>query len=165
MDGAACVQRAYHYILQNDFESAIAWFERAIALEPSNADFYYLCSISCTRSRKWQKAKDYASTALKLEPHNEKYHYQLKVSEANLLYEQAKGYIGQKPPALKQAAILLEKAVISDALHFEVRYTLSLVYNELGQWELAYLHASEALKLSPDHRTLQRLIVDLKQKL
>lgn len=164
MDGAACVKKAYEFILRNDFESAIYWFEKAIELEPRVADYYYRCSISCARSGKWQKAMDYAKHALLLEPHNQEFHYQAEIVEARLLYITAQQAIEAKPPQWTIAIEQLERSFELDALNFEVPFTLSMVYDAAGDIEKALKYVREALKLSPDHAAARTLFANIKRK-
>ena len=56
MDGESIVRKAYEAILNGDFEAAIAWFEEAIATDPTNGGVYYKCSITCV-SGKWSKGR------------------------------------------------------------------------------------------------------------
>ncbi|WP_230876148.1 tetratricopeptide repeat protein [Paenibacillus validus] len=56
MDGELAIKKAYESILNHDFEQAIGWFERAIALNPNNASYHYKLSITYARSNKLSKA-------------------------------------------------------------------------------------------------------------
>jgi len=164
MDGTACVKKAYEYILLNDFESAIYWFEKAIELEPNVADYYYRCSISCARSGRWHKAMDYAKASLLLEPDNHEFRYQSEVIEARLLYMNAQQAIAAKPPEWAAAIEQLERAAELDSLNFEVLYTLSMVYDATSQTEKALKYIREALKLSPEHAAARTLFAIIKRK-
>jgi len=164
MDGAACVKKAYEFILHNDFETAIYWFEKAIELEPQVADYYYRCSISCARSGKWHKAMEYARAALAIEPGNQEYRYHAGVIEAKLLFLNAQQAIAAKPPQWPVAIEQLERAVELDDLNFEVPYTLSMVYDAIGDIEKALKYVREALKLAPDHAAARTLFTNIKRK-
>ncbi|MHA7963479.1 tetratricopeptide repeat protein [Paenibacillus sp. CAU 1782] len=164
MDGESCVRKAYEYILNGDFEEAIAWFEQAIAAEPANPAFYHKCAVSCARSGKWSKAKVYADFAEKLEPDNEEYRYHSGVIQARLLLIEANGLLALSPPIMGEAASLLRQAVSLDPLYFDAIFTLALVYQSAGDLEEAYISAREALRLDPQHAAAKRLFGDIRRK-
>ncbi|WP_168119129.1 tetratricopeptide repeat protein [Paenibacillus sp. HB172176] len=164
MNGEECINKAYEYILMSDFESAIEWFEKAISLEPNNAEFYHKCAVSCARSLKWSKAKIYADAAEQLQPDNEEYRYHSGVIQSRLLLAEANLHLSTTPPELKEAAEKLIVAISLDPISFDAYYTLAMVYAEEGTLDEAIVHAREALKLDPQHAAARRLFADISRK-
>lgn len=164
MDGESCIQKAYEYILLSDFEQAIYWFEQAIAADPHNAAYYHKCAVSCGRSGKWTKAKEYAEIAETLDSQNEEYRYHLQVIKARLLLAEANALLAVSPPMLDEAAELLHEAARMDPLSFDAYYTLGVVYAAKGQLDQAIANSREALKLEPEHAAAKRLFADVKRR-
>lgn len=164
MDGESCIKKAYEFILNGDFEHAIYWFEQAIAEEPGNASFYHKCAISCARSGKWTKAKQYAKIALELEPDNEEYRFHLQTIDAKLLLTEAKLLLLNEPDKADDAIELLLQASKLDPLSLEAFYTLGVVYSSAGRLEEAAASAREALKLEPEHSSARALLADIRRK-
>lgn len=164
MNGESCIRKAYDYILNNDFEQAIYWFEQAIAADPDNAAYYHKCAVSCARSGKWSKARVYADIAEKLDPANEEYRYHSKVIQAQLMLAEARGLLAVMPPRLQEAADLLHRAANLDPLSFDIWYTLGMVYATIGNFDEALEHVREAVRLNPEHSAGKRLFADIKRK-
>lgn len=164
MDGESCIKKAYEFILNSDFEQAIYWFEQAIATEPENASYYHKCAVSCARSSKWTKAKQYAEAALRLDPEHAEYQYHLQTVEARLLLAEADLLLAAEPPKLEEAAELLNQVTVLDPLSFEAFYTLGVVYYSLGLLDEAAVNAREAMRLDPGHSAARRLFADVNRK-
>lgn len=164
MDGESCIKRAYEFILNSDFEQAIYWFERAIEVEPGNASYHHKCAISCTRSGKWTKAKQYADSALALEPDNAEFRFHLQTVESKLLLTEAKLLLLNEPNKPDEAIVMLVEATRLDPLCFEAFYTLGVVYSSLGKLDEAVASAREALRLEPEHSSARTLFADVSRK-
>lgn len=164
MDGESCIKKAYEFIFNGDFEQAIFWFEQAIALEPDQATFHHICSVSCARSGKWAKAKLHAEEALRLNPEHDEYRYHLQTVEARLLLLDADLLLAANPPKLTEAVEILIKASIMDPLSFQAFYTLGVVYASLQQYDKATINAREAMRLDPSHSAARRLFADVNRK-
>jgi tetratricopeptide (TPR) repeat protein len=165
MDGESCIRKAYDDILRGDFEGAIQWFELAIVADPNNAGYYHKCAVSCARSNKWLKAKQYADVAGELEPDNEEYRFHAQFVYAKLLLEEANVLLASAPPKLLEAADKLQQAVKLDPLSFDGFYMLAMIRFAEGDPETALAYAREALLLDPQHATAKRLFADIKRKL
>ncbi|WP_424766041.1 tetratricopeptide repeat protein [Paenibacillus sp. sgz302251] len=165
MDGESCIKKAYEFIFNSDFEQAIYWFEQAIAAEPENASFYHKCAVSCARSGKWTKAKQYAESAVSLEPEYPEYVYHLQTVEANLLLAEADLLLAEESPELIKAVDLLKQAAVLDPLCFEAYYRIGVVYAALDQLDEAVIHAKEAVRLNPTHSAARRLFSEVNRKL
>jgi len=164
MDGEHCVKKAYEHILSSDFEGAIHWFEQAIAFEPSNASYYNKCAISCVRSGKWLKAKQYAQRAHQLEPEHAEYLFHLQTIEARLLLSDADAHLIKDPPDSLAALPLLEQASLLDPLSFKAFYTLGVVYASLDRLDEAAASAREAIRLDPAHAAARTLFAEVNRK-
>ncbi|MHA6483919.1 tetratricopeptide repeat protein [Paenibacillus sp. strain BS8-2] len=165
MDGESCIRKAYDDILRGDFEGAIHWFELAIAAEPDNAGYYHKCAVSCARSNKWHKARQYADIAEKLDPDNDEYRFHTQFVYANLLLEEANVLLAASPPKLLEAGDKLMQVVKLDPLNFDGFYTLAMIRYTEGDMEQALTYIRDALVLDPHHHTAKRLFADIKRKL
>lgn len=164
MDGESCIRKAYEFIFNSDFEEAIHWFELAIEAEPDNASYYHKCAVSCARSGKWTKAKQYAEAALRLDPERKEYQYHAQTVEASVLLSEADALLVEVPPKLAEAAELLKRAASLDPLSMDAFYTLAVVYDSLDRLDEALANAREAVKLDPSHSSARRLFADLNRK-
>jgi len=77
------------YLKKNNNEKALAAFERAIALDPKNADFYLQKCRALAGLRRHQEAIPACTESLKLKPNNpealrERGHYHLNLGEIDL---------------------------------------------------------------------------------
>ena len=120
--------------------------------------------MSCARSGKWAKAQRYASTALELDSGNDEYRYHLQVVDARVKLFEADQLLVQEPPALNEAAELLQQATVLDPLSFEAFYRLGLVFAALERLDEAAVSAREALRLDPSHPAARRLFADINRR-
>lgn len=164
MEGDDCLKQAYGCILQNDFEGAILWFERAIAADPNNASYYYRCSISYGRSGKWERALHYAVKAVELEPEQKAHLYQLHTVQAKLLVLSGKQELAKQPPDASIAAAALQEAIELDPLSFEAYYWLAKAFVLLNRLDEAVRFALEALRLNPADDEARSLFAEISRK-
>ncbi len=165
MDGKKQIQKAYESILDNDFERAIEWFERAIKLEPRNAEYCYKLSITYARSGKLQSALTYAKRACSLEPEHETYRFHLHHLQALDFVRHAEKLAdagGLK--RLNLAIRLLREAVAKDPLCLEAHLLLSAVYAEKGDFKRSATAIREVLKLNPQHEAAKGHIERYKEQ-
>jgi tetratricopeptide (TPR) repeat protein len=165
MDGESCIRKAYDYILRGDFETAIHWFELAIEADPNHAGYYHKCAVSCARSNKWSRAKQYADRAKMLEPDNGEYVYHSEWINSKILLEEVGVLLASVPPRLLEAGEKLLKVISLDPLSFEGFYTLALIRYTEGDNERAVELVKEALKLDPQHVAARRLYGDARRKI
>ncbi|MDO7905041.1 tetratricopeptide repeat protein [Paenibacillus sp. JX-17] len=163
------VRNAYRAILQNDFEQAIHWFESAIAAEPGQAEHYYRCSVTCSRSRRLGLAVEYALKAVELAPQRDDYLLHLHHLQARQLAETARRQLEPGSPESEEspyeAVRLLQKAIELDPLNGEAYVWLALAYAELEQYVLAVETLEEAITLHPQQEPLQLLKQDLYKRM
>lgn len=165
MDGESCIRKAYDDILRGDFEGAIHWFELAIEADPANAGYYHKCAVSCARSNKWHKAKQYADIAASLVPGNEEFRSHAQFVHARLLIEEANLLLASTPPRLLEAGDKLLHAIKLDPISFDCFYTLGMIRYTEGDLDAAHGYVREALLLDPQHAAAKRLFADIKRKL
>jgi tetratricopeptide (TPR) repeat protein len=165
MDGEKEIQKAYEAILQNDFEQAIEWFERAIAAEPNHADYHYKLSVTCARSNKLQKAVEHAETAVRLEPENEQYRFHINTLKAKELLHQAEKFFDGADEQQYLAIPLLHEAIALDALSVDAYLLLGLAYANLQDYGLAIQAIKEAVRLDPQNDAAKALLAEYKLQL
>lgn len=164
MAGEEEIRKAYAAILEADFERAIDWFERAVRLEPDNADYHYRLSVTYARSNRLIKAIEHAGEAASLEPDNETYKMHADALEARRLVQEAKTHIdGNLGPHF--AVGLLKRAVALDPLLLEAYLLQTVAYGALEEYALALRAASDALKLDPQHVEAGRLAGESREQL
>ncbi|ALS22645.1 MULTISPECIES: tetratricopeptide repeat protein [Paenibacillus] len=160
MDGENAIKKAYESILQHDFERAIAWFERAIALDPHCAAYHYKLSITFARSNKLDKAIGHAAQAVRLEPEDEHYSFHLQHLQARKLILHAERLFEEQDERLWLAVALLQQAVELDPLAIEAFLLLGIAYYRLEEYSSAVKAVKELLKLDPQHAIGKRLLKD-----
>lgn len=165
MDGEGLIKKAYESILSSDYERAIEYFERAIAMNPDNAAFHYKLSITYSRSNKLQKAIDHASQAVKLDPEDDHYIFHLQHLQARQTIRQAAKYFNDNEDQLWMAVALLKEAIMLDSLSWEAFLMLGLAYARLKEYSQAIQAIRELLKLDPEHEIGQKLLEEYQSNL
>ncbi|OXM88042.1 tetratricopeptide repeat protein [Paenibacillus rigui] len=165
MDGEGLIKKAYEAILNNDFEQAIEWFERAIAMNPDNATFHYKLSITYSRSNKLHKAIHHATQAMKLDPEEDHYIFHLQHLQARQTIRQAEKYFNGSEEQLWMAVALLKQAIMLDSLSWEAYLMLGLAYSRLKEYSQAIQAIRELLKLDPEHEIGRQLLDEYQLKL
>jgi tetratricopeptide (TPR) repeat protein len=151
MNGDEQIQKAYESILGHDFEKAIEWFEKAIALQPDNAAYHYKLSITFARSNRLHKAIEHAAKAVELEKGKESYRYHLQVLHARELVELAQKQLNIESEHAERAIFLLKEAIVLDPLAIEAYLILGEVFAYRQDYSRAYQTVLEALRLDPYH--------------
>lgn len=164
MDGERATKKAYESILQNDFEQAIYWFERAIEDDPDNASYHYKLSITCARSGKVAKAIKHAEFAVRLDALQE-YTNHLRNLESIRLVQQAEHCLNQVPAQARAALVLLREAVERDPLNLEAYLLQGIAYISTGKYALALQSLEEALRLDPHHEASLQLVEETRSRL
>ncbi len=158
MDGEACLKEGYDAILHGDFESAAAWFCRAVEQEPGNASYCYTASVTCARSGKAALAKELAARAVALAPGEPVYDMHYKTLEARELIAEARAKLELAEPEAKDAMKLLIRAKELDPLSAEARLLLGFASRCLGDLRSAIGYLHETLQLAPQHMEALRLL-------
>lgn len=158
MDGAACLRQAYDAIFHGDFESAAAWFERAIQREPDNASYYYKASITLARSGNLTAAERYAKRAAELDPEDPVYAMHVGALKARRLVSEARGLLELPNPEPARAEALLREAETLDPLSSEAKLLMGMVCRMKGDYRAAIDSLREVLSLEPQHEEAGRLL-------
>ncbi|MET3209491.1 UNVERIFIED_CONTAM: Tfp pilus assembly protein PilF [Paenibacillus sp. PvR008] len=162
------VQKAYQCILQNDFEQAVEWFEKAISAQPDHAEHYFRCSVTYARSGRIEQALGYAGDAVRLAPQQDEYVLHLHTLEARQQTEKARKMLDvdrATPQVRRDAILLLEQAIALDPLCGDAFMLLALVYAEMNEYKLAVQAAREAAALFPHNEQLANLMKKLCQQM
>ncbi|MGW9526910.1 tetratricopeptide repeat protein [Paenibacillus terrae] len=162
------VQKAYQCILQNDFEQAVEWFEKAISAQPDHAEHYFRCSVTYARSGRIEQALAYAGDAVRLAPEQDEYVLHLHTLEARQQTEKARKMLDvdrATPQVRRDAILLLERAIALDPLCGDAFMLLALVYDEMNEYKLAVQAAREAAALFPHNEQLVNLMKKLCQQM
>jgi tetratricopeptide (TPR) repeat protein len=130
------VLEAKIYQRQKKFDQAIARFEQAVTLQPSNVLFHQRLAVLYSTQKKYPQAETALRKALKMEPLNAPMHNML-----GLLYLEQKRY-----PEAEQA--LLE-AIKSQPQFPEAYRNLGAVYQAQGKAAEAGRYLAQYLKLNP----------------
>ncbi|KIL41598.1 hypothetical protein SD70_06885 [Gordoniibacillus kamchatkensis] len=165
MDGKTQLQKAYKAILNNDFERAAEWFERAIDAEPNNADYHYRLSITYARSNKLPKAVEHAETAVRLAPDAKQYRFHLSTLQARELLVRAGRAIDGTETNPYLAIALLQQAIALDPLSVEAHLLLAVAADAVGDAAQAMQAVNDALRLAPESDMVLSLLPSYEQKL
>ena len=160
MEGKPYIQKAYESIIQQDFEQAIDWFEKAVADEPNNAWYRYSLSITYARSNKLDKAMKYATEACMLAPQTDNYVLHLNTLKAKELLLQVEKWLYKDHPRMSDCESLLEYAIQLDPLCLEAHLMLAIAYGLQERYNKAVQILVEALKLDPQHAEVKQLLAD-----
>jgi Flp pilus assembly protein TadD len=162
------VQKAYQCILQNDFEQAVEWFEKAISAQPDHAEHYFRCSVTYARSGRLEQALAYAEYAVRLAPQQDEYVLHLHTLEARQQTEQARKMLDADkatPQVRRDAIALLDRAIALDPLCGDAFMLLALIYDDMNEYKLAVHAAREAAALFPHNEQLANLMKKLCQQM
>ncbi|WP_152398284.1 tetratricopeptide repeat protein [Paenibacillus cellulositrophicus] len=169
MQSEPFVQKAYHCILQNDFEEALHWFEAAIAENPEDAEIHYRCSVTYARSNRLDKAMERALEASRLAPDKPEYGLYVQHLQAMRIVQDAKKTIDSPDVApanqLYDTVSILKEAVRLDPLYGEAYIWLALAYSQLNEHALAISAIKEVIALQPHDHGLQDMLEQLKGRL
>jgi TolB-like protein/Flp pilus assembly protein TadD len=158
----SCLAQGYSYYYgQRDYDSAIAWFEKARSLSPKNSQVLEALALVYRRKGEWQRSLEYFRQALELDPRNVTLlsdagdtFYQLRqYAEALRTYNRLLDMIPGEPHALaskigiyQDEGDLAAAAAMLASLHPAA--TSELFQAQLDQWtyERRYADAIAALK-------------------
>ncbi|WP_284640177.1 tetratricopeptide repeat protein [Paenibacillus silviterrae] len=164
MNGEEAIRKAYASILMHDFEQAIAWFEQAIQLDPSNAVYHYKLSITYARSNKLERAIHHAGRAMELEPRDEHYQFHYQQLQARERVRQAEKLLEESENGHWMAVALLQEAIKLDPLALEAFLLLGIAKAQQQEFSDAIQAIKEVLKLDPQHSLGSRLLAEYQSK-
>ncbi|WGK68225.1 tetratricopeptide repeat protein [Candidatus Haliotispira prima] len=119
-------------------EEALAHFNKAIELDPNNANTHYNRGISYYEQGNRELALAHFNKVIELDPK----HANAYNSRGNLYKVQGKD---------KEALIDYNKAIELDPKHAEAYHNRGSLYDEQGNWELALADYNKAIELDPKH--------------
>ncbi|WP_018755345.1 tetratricopeptide repeat protein [Paenibacillus terrigena] len=165
MTAEECIHKAFQSILQNDFEQAIDWFEKAIKLDPNNPNHHYKLSMTYMRSNRLSNALEQARLALQYDPSNEGFRTHLNFLLAKQHTQEAEKVLTQTVRETHYAILLLREAVQLDPLAIESYIMLAMAYAELKDYHQAIQVIKEAQQLDPYNRAVENLLEQYKDHL
>lgn len=165
MTAEECIQKAYQSILHSDFEQAIYWFEKAIALEGDNPNHHYKLSITYARSNRISLAIQQAELAVQYAPSNEVYRIHLNCLLAKKKTMDAEKMLYQSIQEKHHAIMLLKEAIVLDPLSITSYIVLAMAYAQLQDYHQAIQCLKEAQKLDPYDIVIKDLLDQYKQSL
>ena len=158
----SCLAQGYSYYYgQRDFDSAIAWFEKARSLSPKNSQVLEALALVNRRTGEWQRSLEYFRQAMELDPRNvtllsdagDTFRQLRRYAEALRTYNRLLDMIHDEPHALaskikiyQDEGDLAAAAAMLAPLHPAM--TSDLFEAQIDQWtyERRYADAIAALK-------------------
>jgi TolB-like protein/Flp pilus assembly protein TadD len=158
----SCLAQGYSYYYgQRDFNSAIAWFEKARSLSPKNSQVLEALALVNRRTGEWQRSLEYFRQAMELDPRNvtllsdagDTFRQVRRYAEALRTYNRLLDMIPDEPHALASKIAIYQDqgdlaaaAAMLASLHPAM--TSDLFQAQLDQWtyERRYADAISALK-------------------
>jgi len=125
------------YLLQKQYEQAIAEIERAIALDPNSADYYASLAEVLSYAGRPEEALGATEKARHLHP---------ATVDTHLKSISAAYYLAGRP---EEAVAPLREFLSRYPNFLDARLTLAAVYSELGKEAEAHAEATEVLRLNP----------------
>ena len=131
------------YMFQGKYEEAIAEGEKAVALEPNEANHYARLGTVLRTAGRADEAIANMNKAMRLNPHYPAWY----------LFDLGGAYeiLGQYNEALATWNRLLERSLKGESNPLLVHQWLVITYARLGQMEKARAHAENILKLNPKY--------------
>lgn len=163
LSGEKELKKAYESILGQHFEEAVAWFQKAIEQDPSNAEYHYKLSITYARNGKLEEALASARRAAQLSPGSEAYAIQMRTLEAKQLSAKAERLLASGTEHDALAAAYLLEAIRLDPLEEGAYILLAATYARMKEYKDAIATLKELLELEPSHKTALSLLAHYKQ--
>ncbi len=137
---AAYRLRGESYAKTGDHDRAISNFQRAIHLDPYDADYYFLRGVSYIKKGEYDRAiRDY-DRAILLDPNNADYYFK-------------RGTIYSDKGDYNMAIVNFSEAIQLDGNKADYYYSRSLVYAIKGDHEKATADLESAIELDPKNAT------------
>jgi TolB-like protein/class 3 adenylate cyclase/Tfp pilus assembly protein PilF len=131
------------YMLQGQYDKAIAEGEKAVALEPSSARSHIFLAMVLHYAQRPEEAIIHARNAMRLEPYYQAWFLPSLAGPYEML--------GRYEEAIATWKQLLVRALRGEFPPFFVHERLALNYARLDRMEEARAHAAEILKIKPDY--------------
>jgi TolB-like protein/Flp pilus assembly protein TadD len=158
----SCLAQGYSYYYgQRDFDSAIAWFEKARSLSPKNSQILEALALVNRRTGQWQRSLEYFRQAMEFDPRNvtllsdagDTFRQVRRYAEALRTYNRLLDIIPDEPHALASKIAIYQDdgdlaaaAALLAPLHPAM--TSDVFQAQIDQWtyERRYADAIAALK-------------------
>ena len=142
--GSAYTLLSHVYLRRGEFERAIEEQERAIALEPNNANNYRDLAEALIFAARPEEAIDYILKAMSLNPHYPvTYPFTLGFAYAGI------GFKNESPEQYEKAIIAMEEAISLNPNFTSSYLILAFMYNETGREQEATNQVALALDINP----------------
>lgn len=119
-----------------DFKTALKYFQNAVKIEPSKAEYYYNCASTYFKMGEIQNSKKFYNLAISIAPENQNYHFAL----ANLYYSE------------KQYKRAMEEL---DYDFFEAKLLKSVILYESGYFAIAKKEFDKLAVEAPENELIQ----------
>lgn len=136
LSSAAYVDQGMAYIEQGAYEEAVAELEKAIALDPDNADAHRNLGIAYGELNRWEESAAAYERAIEIDP---------DFGEAYADLTAAYFHLGRIPEALEAGEKAIELAPDSATAH----NNLGVVYEQQGEFDKAIAEYERAVELDP----------------
>lgn len=144
--------KAQNYYWHEDYENAVIWFEKLLALNESSQFIHEKLSFSYVRIYEYEKALEQGELALKLEPKN-----------ALNLYIQAQIYARMQDYSNAEKYIL-ESLSLQD-IPLDTEYSkLATIYNQKKKYKEGIEAFQQAIKENPENEYAQFFLVYTKDR-
>ena len=132
------------YLWWKQHEQAIAEQERALALEPNNADYYRDLAEALVFAGRPEEAVGLVEDAMRLNPrYPATYPFTLGFAHAYL------GFEDNSPEHYEQAIAALKEAIEINPNLYASHLIIAYAYHQTGQEEEARNHVAQALEINP----------------
>jgi adenylate cyclase len=131
------------YMLQGQYDKAIAEGERAVALEPNSALSHFKLSMVLHYGGRAEEAIVHAKKAMRLEPYYKIWYLPHLAGP----YEM----VGRYEEAIEIWKLFLERSLRGELPPIYAHERLAINYARLDRMEEARAHAAEILKIKPDY--------------
>jgi adenylate cyclase len=135
---------AYVYLLNKQFDEALVEAERAVILDPNEADACVTLAEVLSCAGRPQEAIGFVEKALRLNPHYPS-SYVFALGQAYYL-------VGRR----EEAITAFKRVLTRNPEHLQAHFFLAVIYSELGRQEEARTEIAVSTKISPSY-SLQRV--------
>ncbi|MBM3320522.1 MAG: tetratricopeptide repeat protein [Candidatus Eisenbacteria bacterium] len=139
------------YAAKGEYEEAIRWFRRALAVDRSHADAEWCLGLALFLKGDRAEAEASLRSFLSLDP---------KTPDAYDLLGLILGQEGR----IREAIDVLERGVSVDSTHVEFWRKLAVLYERENRLEEAIRAASRAVRLHPDDEEARERLADLQRR-
>jgi len=134
LDDTYYVRAGGEFRRQLDYENAIRWYQKALAINPKNVEALVQLGDCLVRQRKFSEAKPYFTQAIEIDPKSRRGHEGL----GNVLAEEGK---------FSEAVAHFRAALRIDPRFAIAHFRLGVLLMDTGNREEAKLHLAEAIRL------------------